>query len=315
MNRVDRLHAILIHLQSKKRVTAQELADRFELSLRTVYRDVKALEESGVPIIGEAGIGYSIMEGYRLPPVMFTKEEASSLMLGSKLVQQFTDAGEKKNYDAAMYKIKAVLRAVDKEYVEELDERIMIEKGLDGQDEETQPYLTYLRQAIVEKKVVAIVYYAWYKEEVTERELEPIGLSYFKQSWHLIAWCRLRKDYRDFRVDRIRKLITKDELFDSSQHPSLSEYISRLTWKGEVQEVIISFNRAICKYLQMQRYYYGFVSQEEKGDWVEMKFLTAYPEQVGRWILIFTNGAKIVSPISLKEKMIGYVNELKTIYP
>ena len=92
LNRLDRLHAILTHLQSKKRVRAQEVADRFQISLRTVYRDVKALEESGVPVIGEAGSGYSIMEGYRLPPVMFTQEEASALIMGAKLADQLTDS-------------------------------------------------------------------------------------------------------------------------------------------------------------------------------------------------------------------------------
>ncbi len=97
MNRIDRLHAILTHLQSKKRVTAQELADRFNISLRTVYRDVKALDESGVPVIGEAGSGYSIMEGYRLPPVMFTQEEAAALIMGAKLAERMTDASVKKN--------------------------------------------------------------------------------------------------------------------------------------------------------------------------------------------------------------------------
>ena len=91
MNRIDRLHAILTHLQSKRLVTAQEIADRFNISLRTVYRDVKALDESGVPVIGEAGTGYTIMEGYRLPPVMFSREEASALLLGSKLAERFAD--------------------------------------------------------------------------------------------------------------------------------------------------------------------------------------------------------------------------------
>src|SRR5688572_29301370 len=105
MNRIDRLHAILTHLQSKKKVTAQDIADRFNISLRTVYRDVKALEESGVPVIGEAGIGYSVMEGYRLPPVMFTQEEASALIMGAKLAEKFTDHSVRKHFDAALYKI------------------------------------------------------------------------------------------------------------------------------------------------------------------------------------------------------------------
>ena len=156
MNRVDRLHAILVHLQSKRRVTAQELADRFNLSLRTVYRDVKALEESGIPIIGESGIGYSVMEGYRLPPVMFTQEEASSLLLGGKLVQEFTDTTVRKQFDSAMYKIKAVLRGSDKDHVEELDDKIAIRSSPVPIDESLQLHLSAMRKAIVEKKVISI---------------------------------------------------------------------------------------------------------------------------------------------------------------
>src|SRR6185312_1588975 len=118
MNRIDRLHAILTHLQSKKRVTAQEMADRFNISLRTVYHDVKALDEFGVPVIGEAGSGYTIMEGYRLPPVMFTQEEACALLLGGKLVERFTDGSVKQHFQSALFKNKAVLRSPDKEYVD-----------------------------------------------------------------------------------------------------------------------------------------------------------------------------------------------------
>src|ERR1044072_6926076 len=126
MNRIDRLHAILTHLQSKKRVTAQEIADRFNISLRTVYRDVKALEESGVPVIGEAGSGYTVMEGYRLPPVLFTQEEASALLMGAKLAQHQTDASVQKHFLAALYKIKAVLRTSDKEHMDALDDNIAV---------------------------------------------------------------------------------------------------------------------------------------------------------------------------------------------
>src|SRR5215211_2929075 len=120
MNRIDRLAAILIQLQSRRLVKARDIAEKFSISLRTVYRDVKALEESGVPVIGEAGSGYTIMEGYRLPPVMFTQEEASALLMGAKLAEQLTDASVKKHYDGAMFKIKAILRTTDKEYVNQL---------------------------------------------------------------------------------------------------------------------------------------------------------------------------------------------------
>lgn len=314
MNRVDRLHAILVHLQSKKRVTAQELADRFDLSLRTVYRDIKALDESGIPIIGEAGIGYSIMEGYRLPPVMFTQEEASSLLLGGKLVQQFTDGSVKKHFDTAMFKIKAVLRSADKDYVEQLDERIAVHTGPVPVNTSEQLYLSSMHQAIVDRKVIQLEYFSSYKEETTVRDAEPIGLFYYAQAWHFIGWCRLRKDYRDFRLDRIRKLITKEERFDDAPHPSLKEYIQQMTEERELQEIIVSFEKEAARYMLSQKYYQGFVSQEEKEGRVHMRFLTSYSEPFCRWLLMYTNSARIESPSSLKEIVKKLLRELVEHY-
>lgn len=314
MNRVDRLHAILVHLQGKKRVTAQELADRFDLSLRTVYRDIKALDESGIPIIGEAGIGYSIMEGYRLPPVMFTQEEASSLLLGSKFIQHFTDEAEKRQFDSAMYKIKAVLRSADKEYVEELDEKIAINTGPVPVDEALQLHLSAMRQAAVDRRVISIEYYSAYKEETTVRDAEPIGLFYYANTWHFIGWCRLRKDYRDFRLDRIRKLLLKDEQFDDTPHPSLNEYIQQLQQERELQEVVVSFEKKIGRYIQSQKYYHGFVTEEEKDGRICMKFLVAHPEYFCRWLLMYTDKVTIESPSFLNKTMQQLVAKLGEHY-
>ncbi len=314
MNRVDRLHAILVHLQGKKRVTAQEIADRFQLSLRTVYRDIKALDESGVPVIGEAGIGYSVMEGYRLPPVMFTQEEASSLLLGSKLVQQFTDSSVRKSFESAMFKVKAVLRSSDKDHVEELDSRIAIHLGPLPPEEEGHQHLSSLRQAIVNKRPVSIEYYSAYKQETTQREAEPIGLFYYGQAWHFIGWCRLRKDYRDFRLDRIRRLIILEDRFDDSIHPSLTEYIAQLTQELELQEAIVSFDPEMARFMQSQKYYYGFVSQEEHEGRIRMRFLSAHLQSLGRWLLMYTNAARVESPDLLKEIMVRLLGELNEHY-
>jgi len=109
MNRIDRLTAILIHLQSKKIVRAEEMADRFEISLRTVYRDVRALMEAGVPIGSEAGKGYFIVDGYHLPPVMFSQEEASAILLAGKLVEKMTDESIRKSFESAFNENQSVL--------------------------------------------------------------------------------------------------------------------------------------------------------------------------------------------------------------
>src|ERR1041385_3428536 len=120
MNRIDRLTAILIHLQTKRVVKAEEISDRFEISLRTVYRDVKALMEAGVPIGSEAGKGYFIVDGYHLPPVMFNQEEASSLLLAGKLVEKMTDQSILKAIESALHKIKSVLHEKEKDHLENL---------------------------------------------------------------------------------------------------------------------------------------------------------------------------------------------------
>src|SRR5882762_2366702 len=118
MNRIDRISAILIQLQSRRVTKAQDIADRFAISLRTVYRDVKALEEAGIPIIGEAGVGYSIMDGYRLPPVMFTQEEAIAFLTAEKFVEKLTDASTTEHHKSAMYKVRAILKTTEKDMLE-----------------------------------------------------------------------------------------------------------------------------------------------------------------------------------------------------
>ena len=314
MNRIDRLHAILTHLQSKRRVTAQEIADRFNISLRTVYRDVKALDESGVPVIGEAGTGYTIMEGYRLPPVMFSREEASALLLGSKLAERFADETSKKHYSAALYKIKAVLRGTDKDYVENLTDHIAVLTRTAPASEVSHQYLPVLQQAAVQKRVIDLQYHSSAKEETTRRLVEPIGLLYYSTAWHLIAWCRLRKGYRDFRLSRMLQVLLLEECFETSAHPSVQEYISEATKGHEVEEVVVQFDKKVVKYLQEQKYYNGYVSEEDLGDMVRMKFMTSSVHWFGHWLLTYADTALVESPSSLKNLMKELAERLMSRY-
>jgi predicted DNA-binding transcriptional regulator YafY len=302
VNRIDRLHAILTHLQSKKRVTAQEMADRFHISLRTVYRDVKALDESGVPVIGEAGSGYTIMEGYRLPPVMFTQEEASALLLGSKLAERFTDDSIRRHFGAALFKIKAVLRTTDKEHVDSLTDHIEVYSRRPPDAGSAPQYLSLLQQAIVGKRVLHLQYQAAGNEAATMRDVEPIGLCYYASNWHLIAWCRLRKDYRDFRSSRILRASLTENTFDGLSHPSVQEYIRKLMAdsKSELQEVVVCFDKKVTKYIGEQKYLNGFVSEEDLGPALRMKFLVSSLSYFSRWLLMYTDSVRIESPDTLK---------------
>jgi len=305
LNRIDRLSAILIHLQSKRRVTAQEIAERFEISLRSVYRDVKALQESGVPIIGESGIGYSVMEGYRLPPVMFTNEEASSLLLAGKLAEVSTDPVVKKHFENALYKIKSVLRYTDKEQIETLEENVIVlPSSYNTSKDANAQYLSELQRAMVTKKVVHMVYCKAYDTTAEARDVEPIGLCYYGNAWHCIAWCRLRNDYRDFKMSRIVKLYVTETIFDNSSHPSISEYLSKMTAREtQLSEIVIRIRKDVARYIGEQKFYYGFVSEEICDNDVRLRFLTSYPDMFARWILMFADALTIESPTEFKEQV------------
>ncbi|MBC8153299.1 MAG: YafY family transcriptional regulator, partial [Bacteroidetes bacterium] len=204
MNRIDRLTAILIHLQTKRVVRAQELANRFRISLRTVYRDIRSLEEAGVPIGAEAGIGY-FLEDYHLPPVMFTNAEASALVFGAKLMDKLADASLREPFQSALYKLKSVLKRDEKEHLDDLEGQVAV-LGRSQPTPVVDALLNQIQMASVRHRVLRLDYRASYADTATQREVEPIGLIYYGSGWHLIAHCRLRRDYRDFRTDRIQRL-------------------------------------------------------------------------------------------------------------
>src|SRR6476659_5902469 len=219
MNRIYLLNAILIQLQSRPLVKAQDLATKFSISLRTVYRDVKALEEAGVPVIGEAGTGYRLMEGYKLPPVMFNMDEATALLTASKLVQSKTDAGISKHYNAALDKIKAILRHAEKEHLEEIDSHIeVMSHPAFVYQPESELHLQSILKAIGSSSIIEIQYNSIERNEVTTRKLEPIGIYYMGSHWYLVAFCQMRNDYRNFRTDRIQQVkITSEPM--AKTHP------------------------------------------------------------------------------------------------
>lgn len=303
MNRLNRLSAILIQLQSRKTVRAQDIADRFEISLRTVYRDIRSLEEGGIPIVGEAGVGYSLAEGYRLPPVMFTREEATAFITAEKLVTSFTDAVNGNSYSSGLYKLRAVLKTTEKDYLEHLDDRIEVRRVT--RPPELNSYnnpLQTILSAIASKTVLQLSYFTYYRQEKTQRMIEPIGVFYLDQYWHLIAWCREREAFRDFRFDRILELSPTQEQF-IDLHPSLKNYIDDMYKECKLHEVTILIDQLAYLHLGEQKYYHGYISENQVADGVEMQFMTNSLEGFARWFMTFADHAVIIQPAKLTEKV------------
>lgn len=319
MNRIDRLTAILIQLQGKKIVRASEIAERFNISQRTVYRDVKALQEAGVPIGAEAGTGYYIVEGYHLPPVMFSKEEAAALLTGEKLMEQFSDHSNRKQFSLAMEKIRSVLRGSEKDYLESLDENIAVLRyqPLDAEAEQfPNRFLTDIQQALGMNQVISMEYFSLQEEVPTRREVEPVGIFHGSHNWHLIAFCRLRQGYRDFRIDRIRKLSLLPATYQKGKHLSLHDYLEQQRSRHQEATYLIkiAIDNKVVKYLRQQKYYFGLMEEKVKGDKTELTFLQSSLNYFSRWLIMFGNCVEVLEPQELKTAVAKLVEELHHHY-
>jgi predicted DNA-binding transcriptional regulator YafY len=225
MNRIDRLLGVLTLLQSKKYVPAEKIADKFHISVRTVYRDIKALVELGFPVSFEAPKGYFVVQGYFLPPVAFSTEEANALLLSESLVKGFADKSIQEHYSSALNKVKAVLRSSQKEKLDVLDDsiRLQMHPNLVLNVE----YMALLQKVIAAKTIIEIAYRNK-KQEDSTRQVEPIGLIFYAFNWHLIGWCHTREDYRDFKVASILRLRDTGMPFRKPSHMELNEYMKML---------------------------------------------------------------------------------------
>lgn len=218
--RLSRLTAIVTQLQTRRLLTATELADRFSVSIRTIYRDIRALEQAGVPIVTEDGKGYTLMEGYSIPPVMFTEAQANALITAEQLVLKNKDTSFIADYTAAIEKIKAVLKYSVKDKANLLAERIQFRQN--NKNEKTSSYLSDLQSALTNFRLTELKYTSE-TLETTTRMIEPFALYSTQENWLLIAFCRLRGEFRAFRLDRIEQVRILNDTF-SPHKITLEEY-------------------------------------------------------------------------------------------
>lgn len=221
--RLSRLTAILTQLQTKRLTTAISLADKFNVSVRTIYRDIKALEQAGVPVLTEEGRGYVLMDGYKMPPVMFSESQANALILAEQLVLKNKDTSFIRDYTEAVDKIKAVLRPSQKDKANLLAERTRFDQNLNR--ERNSNNISQLQYALTNCYLAKIDYSNEHNETST-RTIEPFALISTTENWLLIAWCHSRKSFRYFRLDRIAKLVVLSEQFE--QHKmTLQEFFDK----------------------------------------------------------------------------------------
>lgn len=220
--RLSRLTAILTQLQTKRILTSTALASKFKVSIRTIYRDMRALEQAGVPILTEDGKGYSLMDGYRIPPVMFSESQANALILAEQLVLKNKDTSFIKDYSDAIDKIKAVLKQSDKDKANLLADRTRFEQNVNRQRNSNS--LSDLQFALTNFLLTRIDY-TNEQDKVTTRLIEPFALL-STDNWLLIAYCRLRKEFRFFRLDRIKNLEVLADKF-KPHGMTLQEYFDK----------------------------------------------------------------------------------------
>ncbi len=221
MRRADRLFRLIQLLRHDRVLTARDLADELEVSERTIYRDVQDLTLSGVPIQGEAGVGYRLMRGFNLPPLMFDEEELAALLLGARMVRAWTDKGLSRAAGQVLAKVEAVLPEGLRPELERHDVFV----PAFNVDEPFAEILRLLRPAIRDRMKVRFDYRRL-DGESSRRTVWPLGLAFWGKVWTLAAWCELRESLRTFRVDRMEDLLHLEDTFEETRGRTLRDYVA-----------------------------------------------------------------------------------------
>jgi predicted DNA-binding transcriptional regulator YafY len=307
MKQMDRRLLILMRLREETPVRAQDLAEACECSVRTVYRDIDALCQAGVPVAAMAGEGYRLVPGYHLPPISFTVDEAVQLLLGADMAFGLGTEDQREAARAAAAKVEAALRPETRAEVERLRERIRVSRW---QYRGQSPWLSLLHQGVAQDRVVWLRYHSFGSDEVTERKVEPYTLVFYGGDWHLVGYCRLRESVRDFRADRIRDAEVLDESFqrpvgfsaDDDGRPQPGQEIrvwieaSSVPWARETPP-------------------FGFQREEQAEGGVVFVIECWELRRLLPWLLGWGASARVLSPPDVIERMRREAEALVEAYP
>lgn len=307
--RFNRIIAIYFQLQAKPIVKAQDLAARFDVSLRTIYRDLKSLELAGIPIVCEPLVGYSLVEGYKIPPTLFSKEEALSFVAAEKLVQKYFDKDLGSYFSSALNKMKSILRSSDKENIMILESEVYMKPTIPVFNQKVPSALAILFESIASQKIIKITYHSSNSTVSETRNVEPVGVFHESNFWYFMAFCHLRSDYRQFRLDRIESIEKLEDTY-SQKHKNLSYYLNKKE-KKVTTTVRIQVSKEVARHLVWERNFFGFVSEKELNGDMIMHFETSdMDHDFSRWFLMFADAAEILEPEELKRKVKSMAQEI-----
>ena len=230
MSQLSRLISILTLLKSKRILTATELSQKYNVSIRTIYRDIRKLEEAGVPVVTIEGRGYSLMDGYTVAPVQFTEKQANALITAQHLVNQTMDASFAEDFSEALTKIKSVFRTSIQEKSELLSSKIHVFTTFP--ENIASNALSEIQLAITNFNFIEINYRKADDPNITFRKVEPYAFYSSNHKWILIAWCHLRNEYRSFRIDRIQHFKILSEQFEDRKF-NLQDYFQSHTYNDK----------------------------------------------------------------------------------
>jgi predicted DNA-binding transcriptional regulator YafY len=306
MNRTDRLLAIVLELQGKGRQRAGDLAQTFETSKRTIYRDIQALGQAGVPVVSVPGLGYSLMKGYFLPPLSFTTDEATMLLLGSDFMAQNFDAQYRTAAQSAGRKIEAVLpeKLRDEVYYLQSSIRFVSSSSYTLDNFPKTETLQQLRRAIIQKTTVRFHYHTRYardgKSEQNERDADPYGLVHSTGAWHLVAYCHLRQDVRVFRLDRMDNLQLLERTFSRP-----ANFVMQKAEQDDTRSITVRalFDKEVARWVQESRSFYVTHAQETPSGLL-VTLRVRQESEVLQWLLGWGRHVQVLEPASLRQRLI-----------
>jgi predicted DNA-binding transcriptional regulator YafY len=308
LNKTERLFALVLLLQNRPNLSSRDLSEHFGVSRRTIFRDLRTLTESGVPLTYAEDGGYEILEGYQLPPLMLSAREAATVLIGTEFTKLQPDRSLRADAETVTMKIRSVLPETVRDYIDTLQERTVlspyneVQGPARGSDQEEGLWFT-LSEAVARQKRVKMTYYTAGRDEENVREVDPLGLVYYADHWNLIAFDHLRSEVRNFRLDGIRKLRVKFDSFTPPKGFDLKEFLRERGENPRNQRYVVRFRPGAWRWARPTLP--ADIEKERTLDdgRTEVSFQFENVPYVARWLLRFGLDAEAVQPAELRAQV------------